>query len=223
MQVVLLEPVDGLGKIGSIVHVKPGFARNFLIPRKKALAATKNNLVFYEKLEKQLKERDEQSLEKAKSLASSFSKLNLVFIRHASESGNLFGSVRPKDILDGILTNTSYATLKDVLTQSSQVRISSPIKILGIHKVKVFFHPEISVDVFVNIARSEEEADLQEKKEMFVDEHGVLSTLSKQEKDESVQHVTEASSFGDDEASEQLSSFDDDIQNDMKKTDEEEK
>jgi large subunit ribosomal protein L9 len=146
MEVILLERVEKLGAIGDIVNVKPGFARNYLLPRKKALRANEANKKLFEAQRAQIEADNAKRKEGAVA----------VLIRQAGDSGQLYGSVSSRDIAEA-LTDAGKAVSK------SQVVLDKPIKTLGVHAVKVVLHPEVVVGVKANVARSTEEAALQER------------------------------------------------------------
>lgn len=154
MEVILLEKIGSLGSIGSIVSVKNGFARNFLLPRKKALRATKENLAYFETQRQRLEEENQKKIEAAQASSRTMEGLVLDLIRQAGESGHLFGSVRSQDIAEA-------AAAKGYSIQKSQVMIQSPIKTLGVHEIKIALHPEVVIAVKVNIAQTDEEAQAQ--------------------------------------------------------------
>jgi large subunit ribosomal protein L9 len=154
MDVILLERIERLGQMGDVVRVKPGFARNFLLPRKKALRATKENKAVFDQQRVTLEARNVERRQEAQNLAERQKDLSVVIIRQASETGQLYGSIRTRDIADGV-------TEKGLKIDRSQVRLNTPIKTIGITKVKVALHPEVSIEVSVNVARSPEEAELQ--------------------------------------------------------------
>ena len=151
MDVILLERVEKLGQMGDVVTVKPGFARNYLLPRKKALRATKNNLVLFEGQKKQLEAENLKRREEAEKIAAQLDGMKVFMIRSAGDSGQLYGSVTARDIATGV-------TDGGVTIDRSQVVMDHPIKALGLHDMRVALHPEVSVTVVVNVARSEEEA-----------------------------------------------------------------
>ncbi|HZH26279.1 MAG TPA: 50S ribosomal protein L9 [Azospirillaceae bacterium] len=154
MDVILLERVEKLGQMGQVVKVKPGFARNFLLPQKKALRATKENLAHFEKQRAHLEAMNQKARQEAEVLAGKMQGLSVVIIRQAGESGQLYGSVSPRDVADA-------ATEKGFKIDRKTVAIDQPIKTLGIFQVRALLHPEVSVPVTVNVARSQEEASLQ--------------------------------------------------------------
>lgn len=151
MDVILLERIEKLGQMGDVVAVKPGFARNYLLPRKKALRATKKNLAYFEGQKKQLEADNLQRREEAEKVAGRLDGMKIVMIRSAGDSGQLYGSVTARDIAAGV-------TEGGVTIDRSQVVMDHPIKSLGLHDMRVALHPEVSVTVVVNVARSAEEA-----------------------------------------------------------------
>ncbi len=157
IEVILLERIDRLGSMGEVVKVKPGFARNFLLPRKKALRATKANLEAFEKQRAELEAKNAAKRAEAETLAAKMDGLKVVVIRQASEMGMLFGSVTARDVADAVI-ETGHAIDRQM------VQIDAPIKMLGLFPVKVRLHPEVAVKVTVNVARSVEEAAIQAEK-----------------------------------------------------------
>ena len=154
MDVILLERIEKLGQMGDIVSVKPGFARNYLLPQRKALRATDDNVTRFEARKAHL-EADNLTLKaEAESVAEKMEGAGVTAIRNAGEAGQLYGSVSGRDIATG-LADSGYTVDK------RQVVIEQPIKMLGIFPVRVVLHPEVSVTVTVNVARSPEEADMQ--------------------------------------------------------------
>ena len=162
MQVILLERIETLGQMGEVVKVKPGYARNFLLPQKKALRATDENLKAFEHQRADLEARNLERRQEAEGVAGRMAWLRVVMVRQAGDTGQLYGSVSPRDIA---------ARLADegVTIDGRQVMLNRPIKTLGIHKVRVALHPEVAVELDINIARNTEEADRQ-----AADEDGVL-------------------------------------------------
>jgi large subunit ribosomal protein L9 len=154
MQVILLQRIEKLGKLGEVVNVRPGYARNFLLPKKVALRATKENIVHFEKEKAALETLNLKHKEEAELLAKRLAGSMVVLIRQASESGQLYGSVTARDIADG---------LKQEHVTKNHVKIEAPIKTIGIHAVRVLLHPEVSLTVGVNVAMSEDEAKAQAK------------------------------------------------------------
>jgi large subunit ribosomal protein L9 len=154
MEIILLERVEKLGQMGQIVKVKPGYARNFLLPQKKALRATKANMAFFETQKAQLEAQNLERRKDAQEVAGKMAGLTVVITRQAAESGMLYGSVNGRDIAEAI-TASGFTVLRN------QVAINDPIKSLGLFDVRVILHPEVSVNVRVNVARSLEEAEIQ--------------------------------------------------------------
>lgn len=156
MEVILLERVEKLGRIGDVVSVKPGFARNFLLPRKKALRATDANKARFEAQRSQIEADNAQRREAAEVQAKTMTDVSVVLIRQASNAGALYGSVSARDIADAI-AEAGHKVLK------SAVVLERPIKALGVSQVKLVLHPEVTLTAKVNVARSPEEAELQAK------------------------------------------------------------
>tara|TARA_B100000686_G_scaffold322609_2_gene376587 strand:+ start:352 stop:1026 length:675 start_codon:yes stop_codon:yes gene_type:complete len=154
MDVILLERVEKLGQIGDVVSVKNGFARNYLLPRRKALRATKQNIANFENQRSQYEVQNLERRKEADAVAAKMDGLMLIIIRQASESGQLYGSVAARDVSDGV-TDAGYTI------DRRQVEMPGPIKSLGIHDSRVVLHPEVMVTVRINVARSEEEAATQ--------------------------------------------------------------
>jgi large subunit ribosomal protein L9 len=158
MQVVLLERVEKLGQMGEIVKVKDGFARNYLLPRKKALRATKENIARFEKEKAQLEARNLTLKKEAEGVAKTLDKQIFVILRQAGETGMLYGSVSTRDIADAV---TAGGTSLD----RNQIVLDKPMKTLGLHDVKVALHPEVRVGITINVARTVEEAERQARGE----------------------------------------------------------
>ena len=156
IEVILLERIESLGQMGEVVRVRPGFARNFLLPKKKALRATKANLDYFETQRTQLEAANLARRSEAEKVAGKVDGLAVVIIRQAGESGQLYGSVTARDIAEAVHGG-------GVTVERQQIVLDRPIKSLGLHKLKVRLHPEVSVAITVNVARSPEEADTQAK------------------------------------------------------------
>ncbi|PCI98050.1 MAG: 50S ribosomal protein L9 [Alphaproteobacteria bacterium] len=156
-QVILLERVEKLGTMGDVVNVKPGFARNYLLPQKKALRASKSNIAYFEAQKKSLEADSTKKQAEAEKLAKKIEGVKAPLIRQASESGQLFGSVTARDIATAVAEASKEAITKNM------VRLNQNIKMIGLIPVEVVLHPEVSVEVIVNIARSPEEADIQDR------------------------------------------------------------
>ncbi len=154
MQVVLLQRVENLGQMGEVVTVKTGYARNFLIPRKKALRATKENMAYFEAQRKTLEALNATHKKEAEAVAKKMDKLTVAIIRQAAESGKLYGSVSTRDIADAV-------NAKGFKTSRDQYTVNQALRTLGLFPIKLELHPEVTVTVTVNIARSEDEAKIQ--------------------------------------------------------------
>jgi len=154
MQVILLERVAKLGQMGEVVDVKPGFARNYLLPQKKALTASDANIAQFEEQKAQLEARNLETRKEAEKLAEGLDGKQFIVIRQASDSGALYGSVSTRDVADA-------ATEEGFSLDRKQVVMGGPIKELGLHEVQVVLHPEVEVTIKINVARSPEEAALQ--------------------------------------------------------------
>ena len=157
MQVILLERVESLGQMGDVVNVKPGYARNFLLPRQKALRATKENVLYFEGQKKALEADNAKKKVEAEKVAKKMENLTVALIRQASEAGQLYGSVTARDIA-GVIAEAGFKV------DRTMVRMDRNYKLLGLYPVKAYLHPEVSVDVTINIARSAEEAKIQLEK-----------------------------------------------------------
>lgn len=154
MEVILLERVAKLGQMGEVVRVRDGFGRNYLLPRGKALRATEENKKRFETQRAQLETRNLELKREAESVAEQLDGHSVVMLRQSGESGVLYGSVSTRDIAEA-LTQDGYTV------ERGQITLNTPIKTLGLHTVPVVLHPEVSVTVTVNIARSAEEAQRQ--------------------------------------------------------------
>jgi large subunit ribosomal protein L9 len=159
IELILLQRVEKLGQMGDVVKVKPGYARNFLLPQKKALRANKGNLATFEAQRAQLEATNLKRREEAERLSERMAGLQVVIIRQAGESGSLYGSVSARDIADG-------CTEAGMTTSRSQVILEQPIKSLGLTPVRVVLHPEVNLTVMANVARSVEEAEKQARGEL---------------------------------------------------------
>ncbi len=161
MEIILLESLDKLGKIGDIVNVKDGFARNYLLPQKKALRANEENKKYYESIKKKINENNQKLVDEAKITSDLLSKKEIIFIRQASDTGQLYGSVSPKDISNKLLQ-------ENFNIPPSKINLSTPIKNLGIFDIIIKLHADVSIKVTLNVATSEENAKLQ-KSELHKD------------------------------------------------------
>ncbi len=158
VELILLQRIEKLGQMGEVVKVKPGYARNFLLPQKKALRANKANLAIFEGQRAQLEAQNLKRREEAERLSERMAGLSVVIIRQAGESGSLYGSVSARDISDA-------CTAAGLTTNRNQVVLEQPIKTLGLTAVKLVLHPEVSLPITVNVARSTEEAEKQARGE----------------------------------------------------------
>ena len=156
VELILLERVEKLGQMGQLVNVKPGFARNYLLPQKKALRATKENLAYFESQRAQLEANNLERKVEATEVGGKVEGVTVVIVRQAGESGQLYGSVSARDIAEAV-SEAGFTIEK------RQVVLDRPIKNLGLHPVKVVLHPEVSVIVTANVAQSAEEAEMQAK------------------------------------------------------------
>jgi large subunit ribosomal protein L9 len=156
VDVILLERVENLGQMGQVVKVRPGYARNYLLPQKKALRATKDNLTYFETQRAQLEAANLTRKQDAEQVAKTMEGLTVVIIRQAGESGQLYGSVSARDIADAV-TQGGFTVTR------GQVVLDKAIKTLGLYKIRVVLHPEVSVHVTSNVAQSQEEAEMQAK------------------------------------------------------------
>jgi len=158
MQIVLLERVEKLGQIGDVVTVKPGFARNFLLPRGKALRATKTNIAQFEVQRSQLEARNLERRGEAEAVAKKLDGQVFVILRQAGETGILYGSVNTRDIAT-VVTEGGFSAARN------QVVLDTPIKSVGMHEVKVQLHPEVRSKITINVARNADEAARQARGE----------------------------------------------------------
>jgi len=158
MQVILLERIGRLGQMGDVVKVKDGFARNYLLPQGKALRANPDNLKLFEGQRAQLEARNLEAKAEAEAVATKLEGQSFVVIRQAGDTGQLYGSVSTRDIAE-VVTAGGFTITRN------QVIMEKPIKDLGVHAVAIALHPEVSVDVKLNVARSEDEAERQARGE----------------------------------------------------------
>lgn len=154
MQVILLQRVPKLGQMGETVRVRDGYARNFLLPQGKALRATAANMQRFDDQRAQLEARNLELKKEAESVHATLDGQTYIVIRQAGETGQLYGSVSPRDIAEAI-------TAGGVSVNRNQVSLSSPIKTIGLHTIPVQLHPEVEATVSINVARSPEEAERQ--------------------------------------------------------------
>jgi large subunit ribosomal protein L9 len=158
MQVILLQRIGRLGQMGDIVNVKDGYARNFLLPQKKALRATEDNRKHFESQRAQLEANNLELKKEAEAVSEKLDKKVFVAIRSAGDTGQLYGSVATRDIAEVV-------TAGGFTIDRRQVILERPIKNLGLHPVRVALHPEVVVTVSLNVARSEDEAERQSRGE----------------------------------------------------------
>jgi len=154
MEVILLERVEKLGAIGDVVKVKDGFARNYLLPRKKALRSNAANKKVFEANRARIEADNAARRTDAEKEAGSFNDVSVTLIRQASNAGHLYGSVAVRDLVEALVADGHKVT-------KSQVVLDKPIKSIGVYEVRVQLHPEVAVTVKVNVARSPEEAEMQ--------------------------------------------------------------
>jgi large subunit ribosomal protein L9 len=156
MQVILLERIEKLGQMGDVVTVRPGFARNFLLPQKKAMRATQDNLHYFEREKSQLEAVNLERRTEAEKVGEKLEGLIVSIIRNAGDSGQLYGSVNSRDIADAV-SEAGFTVARN------QVLMERPLKMLGLHDYRIRLHPEVAVTVTINVAQSAEEAEMQEQ------------------------------------------------------------
>lgn len=191
MDVILLERIEKLGQMGDVVSVKPGYARNYLLPTKKALRATKENLAFFETQRQHLEADNLKRRGEAESVAKKLDGLKVVVVRSAGDSGQLYGSVNARDIADAV-TEAGFRVARN------QVVIERPVKTLGLFDFRVRLHPEVSATVNVNVARSPDEAAEQERLGRAV--LGMEAELQAEEEAERAAAAAEAAALFEEEA-----------------------
>lgn len=156
MDVILLERIEKLGQMGDVVSVKPGFARNYLLPQGRALRATDGNRAQFDQQRAQLEAENLERKSEAEAVAAKMEGLTVVLIRQAGDAGQLYGSVSARDVADAVTSN-------GVTIKRSQVVLEKPIKTIGLHSVRVELHGEVIISITANVARSKDEAETQEK------------------------------------------------------------
>ncbi|MBB3065086.1 MULTISPECIES: 50S ribosomal protein L9 [Limibacillus] len=154
MEVILLERIEKLGQMGDVVAVKPGFARNYLLPQNKALRANKANLAYFETQRAQLEAQNLERKKDADQVAEKLEGLSVVIIRQAGDTGQLYGSVSARDIMEAV-TEAGFTI------ERRHVVLDKAIKVLGLHPIRIRLHPEVVVEITVNVARSTTEAEQQ--------------------------------------------------------------
>ena len=158
MEVILLQRIGRLGQMGDVVRVKDGYARNFLLPKGKALRATKENRTRFESMKTELETRNLAQRGEAEKVSVKLDGKSFVVVRQAAEGGQLYGSVSTRDIA-GLLAQAGF------MVDRSQIELNAPIKIIGLHTVPVALHPEVSSKITINVARSADEAERQARGE----------------------------------------------------------
>lgn len=156
MDVILLERVEHLGQMGEVVKVRPGYARNYLLPQRKALRATKENLAYFETQRVQLEAANLARKKDAEQVEEKLNGISVTMIRQAGESGQLYGSVSARDIAEAV-------TAAGFTVTRGQIVLDKAIKTLGLYNLRIALHPEVSVQVTINVAQSPEEAEMQAK------------------------------------------------------------
>ncbi len=187
MEVILLERIEKLGQLGDVVNVKPGYARNYLLPQSKALRATPENRENFESRRADLEAANAERRSEAENVADGIAGSSIILVRQASDAGQLYGSVRPGDIATAL--NEQGGGI-----DRTQVKLDAPIKLIGLHTVRIAVHPEVVVEITANVARSEEEAELQAQGKSLIDEQAEETTVGYEEmiEDEDEDSETEA-------------------------------
>jgi large subunit ribosomal protein L9 len=185
MEVILLERVAKLGQMGEVVRVRDGYARNFLLPRGKALRATKDNRTKYESMKADLEARNLKAKDEAKSVAAKIDGRNVIVLRQAAETGHLFGSVSTRDLV-------TLFEAEGIHVNRNQIMLDTPIKMIGQHKIEIAVHPEVEVGVTVTVARNADEAERINR--------GEDVTVLREEVDEAAAALAAAEEFFDPEA-----------------------
>ena len=188
MEVILLERIEKLGQMGDVVTVKPGYARNFLLPQKKALRATNENRGYFDERKAQLEAENLEKRADAEKVQEKMGDLSISIIRSAGDSGQLYGSVNSRDIADGV-SAAGYSVTRN------QILMDRPIKMLGLHDYRVRLHPEVEVTVTVNIAQSEDEAAMQ-----LESGKAIIPSQSGEEEDDGDQFVSRFGEEDDEQA-----------------------
>ncbi|MAV87938.1 MAG: 50S ribosomal protein L9 [Rhodospirillaceae bacterium] len=156
MELILLERIEKLGQMGALVNVKPGYARNFLLPQKKAVTATEENKAHYESHRSNLEAQNLKLRTEAEKIGDKLRDEKYIVIRQAGDAGQLYGSVSARDVAESI-------TETGISVNRNQIKLESPIKTIGLHTIKLSLHPEVTITVTVNVARSIDEAKIQDK------------------------------------------------------------
>lgn len=186
-QIILLEKVENLGNMGDVVTVKPGYARNYLLPQQKALRANKENIAYFEAQRKALETENEKARKEAEKTSKKIEGAKAPIIRNASESGQLYGSVTSRDIAAQVSETTG------ITVDRSMVRLNDNFKTIGLFNVDIALHPEVVVQVTVNIARSTEEAAIQAEtgKALVADDETPLEEVVAEAEEEQLEAVLE--------------------------------
>ncbi len=192
MEVILLERIEKLGQMGDVVNVKPGYARNYLLPRKKALRASEASRAVFQEQRAQLEAENLKNRQEAEGIATEVNGRTIIIVRQASDSDQLYGSVTTRDIANGI-------TESGVTIDRRQVILPNPIKTVGMHSVQIDLHPEVTTEIVANIARSEEEAEMQARGER-VNRDGDVIDIAEEEAALEAEAVFEESAEPDVEA-----------------------
>lgn len=177
MDIILLQRVEKLGQMGDVVRVRPGYARNFLLPQKKALRATKEAINDFNNRRSALEDANQHARTDAEKLAKKIDGVQVIMIRQAGETGQLYGSVTNRDIADSLMD-------KGFHVERNKVSLGHPIKTLGVFQARVVLHPEVAAHVVVNVARTEEEAvqQLASQSETKADKGDMASPKAKKSK-----------------------------------------
>lgn len=192
MEVILLERIEKLGQMGDVVNVKPGYARNYLLPRKKVLRASEASRAVFQEQRAQLEAENLKNRQEAEGIATEVNGRTIIIVRQASDSDQLYGSVTTRDIANGI-------TESGVTIDRRQVILPNPIKTVGMHSVRIDLHPEVTTEIVANIARSEEEAEMQARGER-VNRDGDVIDIAEEEAALEAEAVFEESAEPDVEA-----------------------
>ena len=166
MEVILLERVEKLGQMGDVVNVRPGYARNYLLPQRKALRATSENRSSFEERRAHLEAENLEHRAEAESVAEKLEDFSVIIVRQASDNDHLYGSVTTRDIAGAVCD-------AGVTVDRRQIQLDRPIKTVGLHQVRVRLHPEVTVEVTTNVARSQDEAEMQARGESIRDDRDV--------------------------------------------------
>jgi large subunit ribosomal protein L9 len=189
MQVILLERIEKLGQMGDVVRVKPGYARNYLLPQGKAMRATEENAAVFEQRRAQLEAANLERRTEAGGVAEKLQGLSVVLVRQAGETGILYGSVNARDIAEAV-------TAAGFTIDRRQVSMDRPIKELGIHDQRIQLHPEVSVTIQINVAKSEAEAEMQAGALTALVEEGTEAAEAAQTGIEELRHELEEEETG---------------------------